>query len=163
MKNLIAAISIFSLIIFSAGAALFGAGSIIYNLFLGANIFTGFVIFSLGLILFSGIMSVYMLSKLITSNSILVESVQILIDNAIEKHIAPKNNPLQSLLNNLAGVNGVGNISSISIAKLDENGNIQSIGDKSISGLEEVMKNLNMNPFGEKKLEDIRNAEINCH
>lgn len=156
MKNLLSAVSILSIIILSAGSALVGAGTMVYNFYLGTPILNGFIVFCLGSILFISIIIAYMVSKVMTSTTVMVDVLENLLNNEIEKK-TDNTNPFSSLLNGLGA-----SITSIKIGKIDEDGNITSIGDQSVSGLEEVMKNLNLNvnPITEKKLEDMTIKEL---
>lgn len=159
MKNLVVGFSIFSLIILSAGAALFGAGIMAYSLYSGTNLLTGFIIFCLGSILFSSIVIAYMVSKILTSTTVMVDALENLVVNEIEKHT--NINPFSALFNN---VGGMPTISSIKIARMDEEGNMTSLDDQdqNLSGLEGIIKSLSVNPIVEKTLEEMTIEELNA-
>lgn len=158
MKTFLSAAILFSIILFSAISSLVGAGIMVYSLYAGnSSFFTGFITCCLGAILFLSTMTVYMVSKILSSSSVIVEVLDNLVSNEINKQSAQSNNPFQSMFNGLSGMPG---ITSIKVAKMDEDGNIQSVSDSNVSGLEEVLKSLTAGIKGEKKLEDMTIEEL---
>ena len=155
MKNLIASLFIITIIFLSAGAALFGLSTMIYNLYSGTNLLTGFIVFSLGSILFALLSIAYMISKILTSTAVTVDILENIFKNKIEKDLNNKNT-LSDLFNKFGA-----NITEIKIAKIDEEGNLSSVENQNIPGLVELIKELNNGPIGEIKLEDMNIEELN--
>lgn len=90
MKNIFFALILFAVILFSGIAAITGASIMVYNLYSsGPNIMTGFTIFCLGSILFLATIIAYSLSKLITNNELLTDTMIKFVEHEIDKVQGP--------------------------------------------------------------------------
>ena len=87
----------------------------------------------------------------------MVEVLDNLVSNEINKQQANKQNPFTAMFNGLSGIPG---ITSIKLAKMDEEGNIHSVSDANPSNLGDVIRSLTTLPGG-KKLEDMNVDELN--
>ncbi len=93
MKNIFFALILFAVILFSGIAAITGASIMVYNLYSsGPNIMTGFIIFCLGSILFLATVIAYSLSKLITNNELLTDTMIKFVEHEIDKIQVPPPN-----------------------------------------------------------------------
>lgn len=86
MKNIFFALILFAVILFSGLAAIAGASIMTYDLYSGGpNFMKGFTIFCLGSILFLATIISYSLSKLITNNELLTDTMIKFVENEIDK------------------------------------------------------------------------------
>lgn len=158
MKTLFVALSLALLVLCSAAGIVFGAGTMIYDLYSGGSQFTtGFYIFSLSSILFLVSIASFMISKVLTNTEVIADVLAKFLANEMKKELAASGNPLHQLFQNMGmgrGFPGMPGMSgSIKMSSIDEDGNITPLGEKEFSSPEEFIKYRNeilQQAFGKK-------------
>lgn len=164
MKSIFAALILALIVLFSGVSAIFGLGIMVYDLYSGGNEFMhGFTVFCLGAILFFTSTVAYIASKILTNTDIIADSMIKFIENEMQKEV--EQNPLQALFGKM-GLPGMGS-GSIKMARMDEDGNITPLGEKTFGSHEEMIKHrdeLLHKAFGfksdKKKIQDMTLEEL---
>jgi hypothetical protein len=142
MKTLAFAITLLLTVVFSIISAAVGLGIMAYDLYSGGSQFMhGFTVFSLGAILFFVSTTAYIATKILTNTDILADSMIKFFEHEMGKEEAGLGmNPLQALFGKMGmGLPGMG-AGSIKMARMDEDGNITPLGEKTFSSHEELIK-----------------------
>lgn len=124
----------------------------------------GFTVFTLSAILFFASTTAYIVTKILTNTDILADSMVKFLEHEMDKEDSGVN-PLQALFGKM-GLPGMG-AGSIKMARMDEDGNITPLGEKSFSSPEELIKHrdeLLAKAFGskpdKKKIQDMSLEEL---
>lgn len=115
--------------IFALSAMLVGLVMITASFFSAAPFFQGIVTFSLGLIIFIGVSLAHIVSKIAISQTILADAMAKYIQAQLMKDAISSNQGGQDIFN-MFGIKGFGGMqhpTSISIQKIDEDGNAEHI------------------------------------
>ncbi len=144
MKNIFFALSLTVIMLFSFVAAVAGAGIMAYDAYSGGPNFThGFNVFCLGTILFFVTISSYMITKILTSTSIIADVMTKFIEHEMTKTVNQPENPFTKLFGGLGnnGLPGFGATGTLSISSLDEDGTITPLGETNFTNAEDLIKN----------------------
>jgi hypothetical protein len=138
MKSLVFAITLAFVVLFSAVSTLVGASIMVYNLYTGGPGFMhGFEVFCLSAILFFTSTTAYIATKILTNTDVIADSMIKFFEHEMRKEEVGMN-PLQALFGKM-GLPGMG-AGSIKMARMDEDGNITPLGEKTVSSPEELIK-----------------------
>ena len=166
MKSVFFSMLLALLILFLAISAVAGLGMMVVDFYTGGGkMMQGFEVFTLGAILFFVCSTAYIVTKILASTEVIVDTLTKFVEHEISK---TKINPLQSLFGGLGSMAFPGQ-TTIKIGSIDEDGNITPLDETKFSSKDDFIKYRNSilsEAFGQKpadikkKLEDMTIEEL---
>lgn len=165
MKYIFAALTLGFVLLASFAASITGFGIMIADVInYTDNFFQGFLIFSLGTIMFFVTIAAYQQVQILTNTKIIAQALAEYMEHQMKMNSMGQGNPLASLFSGGFPMSG-----TMKMARIDESGNIVPFMEKNFNSPEEFLKYRNellSKAFGykpeeaEKKLEELSVEEL---
>lgn len=165
MKNFFVTILIGSVLLISFLASITGVVLISKSMINGTPLMEGFQVFALGIIMFTVLLSGYMISKILSYTELISDTLTNLLEHTLKDTKNPSFNPMEALF----GPGGLPGSGTIKMARMEEDGTITPYFEKEFNNQEEFIKHRNEllskalgnQPDGsKKKVEDMSLDEL---